>query len=404
MRRALVCGLVIPALVLGVSACSSSSSSGTSGGTTTSAATQGGGAASSAAASAATSAAASAATDTGLAAAQAVVAQYAAETHDVGVSIPLTSKPKTGVKFAFLQCELESCTYLAKAMKQATDALGWQLINIASKSATPGPAFQQAIDSGAQYIASTGEAPALYKEQAMAAKAKGIKILSCYDTTVPDPAQSNIYSQCGDTTFVEKTGPLMADWAIADSKGAAHILSVSIPSFPVLKSETDAFAAEAKKNCSGCSVTDLNVSINDLVGGKTPALVANAVQADPKINYVFNSFGSLPAGETAALKSAGLLDRVKVYGQDFSGFDLDEIVKGTQHAWSADPKSLAAWLMVDYAARLSEGMPLTEERKAAALPTYLVQTADQATAVIKVGGDWNPVGMADTFKKLWQVG
>ncbi len=339
-----------------------------------------------------------------MAAAQAVVDQYATETHDVGVTIPLTSKPKTGVKFAFLQCELESCTYLAKAMKEATAALGWELILIASKSATPGPAFQQAINAGAQYIASTGEAPALYKEQAMAAKAKGIKILSCFDTTVPDPAQSNIYSQCGDTTFVEKTGPLMADWAIADSKGAAHILSVSIPSFPVLKSETDAFTAEAKKNCPACTVTDLNVSINDLVGGKVPALVANAVQADPKINYVFNSFGSLPAGVTAALKSAGLLDRVKVYGQDFSTFDLEEIVKGTQHAWSADPKSLAAWLMVDAAARLSVGMELTEERKAAALPTYLVQTPAQAKAVIDVGGDWNPVGMSDTFKKLWLVG
>jgi ribose transport system substrate-binding protein len=399
MRRALVCGFVIPALMLGISACSSGSSSATSSSAATSDTQSGGAATSATSATSDTSAAA----DPGVAAAKAAVAQYATETKDVGVTIPLTSKPKTGIKFAFLQCELESCTYLAKAVKEATAALGWQLILIASKSATPAPAFQQAIDAGANYIASTGEAPALYKEQAATAKAKGIKILSCYDTTVPNPAQSNIYSQCGDTSFVEKTGPLMADWAVADSNGAAHILSVSIPSFPVLKSETDAFTAEAKKNCTACSVTDLNVSINDLVGGKVPALVANAVQADTKINYVFNSFGSLPAGETAALKSAGLLDRVKVYGQDFSTFDLQEIVKGTQHAWSADPKGLAAWLMVDYAARLSEGMPLTEERKAAALPTYLVQAADQANAVIKVGGDWNPVGMADTFKKLWQV-
>lgn len=390
MRRALACGLVVPALALALTACSSSGKSTTSNSSTAPAVSS-------------SSGGATGSTDPGLAAAQAVVAKYSGETKDVGVTIPLKTKPKTGIKFAFLQCELESCTYEATAVKAATKALGWQLINISMKSANPAPAFQQAIDAGAQYIASTGEAPALYKSQAQAAKAKGIKILSCYDTTVPDPANSNIYSQCGDTTFVTKTGPLMADWAIGDSKGKAHVLLVNVPSFPVLKSEGDAYKAELKKNCSACSVTEVNVSINDLVGGKVPALVSNAVQSNSKINYVFNSFGSLPAGETAALKSSGLIKRVKVYGQDFSKFDLQDIVTGDQSAWSADPKGLAMWLMVDYAARLSEGMPLTEERKAASLPTYLIQTAEQAKAVIAVGGDWNPPGMADTFKALWHA-
>jgi hypothetical protein len=64
-----------------------------------------------------------------------------------------------------------------------------------------------------------------------------------------------------------------------------------------------------------------------------------------------------------------------VYGQDFSKFDLDEIVAGTMGAWSADPKGYAGWLMVDAAARLSLGMTLEEERQAAALPTIIVNDA-----------------------------
>ncbi len=83
--------------------------------------------------------------------------------------------------------------------------------------------------------------------------------------------------------------------------------------------------------------------------------MASQLQSNPDINYVFNSFGSLPGGVTAALDSAGLLDQVTVYGQDFSAFDLDEIVAGTMGAWSADPKAYAGWLMVDAAARLSLG-------------------------------------------------
>ena len=148
----------------------------------------------------------------------------------------------------------------------------------------------------------------------------------------------------------------MADWAIADSEGKANVLIVNIPDFAVLQSEVAAYKAEMKKNCADCTVDELDVSIDDLVGGKVPAAVASKLQSNPKLNYVFNTFGSLPAGLTASLKSAGLLDKVKVYGQDFSKFDLDEIAAGTMHAWSADPKAYAGWLMVDAAARLALGM------------------------------------------------
>ena len=104
------------------------------------------------------------------------------------------------------------------------------------------------------------------------------------------------------------------------------------------------------------------------MGGEVPAAVASQLQADPDIDYVFFSFGSLSSGVTATLDSAGLLDQVTVYGQDFSAFDLEEIVAGTMGAWSADPKAYAGWLMVDAAARLSLGMELTEERDAALAP------------------------------------
>jgi ABC-type sugar transport system substrate-binding protein len=193
----------------------------------------------------------------------------------------------------------------------------------------------------------------------------GIKILSCYDTSDPDP-NANVYTQCGDETFVQKTGPLMADWAIADSEGKANVLIVNIPDFAVLQSEVAAYKAQKKKNCPDCTVDELDVSIDDLVGGKVPAAVASKLQSNSKINYVFNTFGSLPAGMTAALKSAGLLDKVKVYGQDFSKFDLDEIAAGTMKAWSADPKATAK--------KISDA-----------------------------GGDWNPPNMDQSFKKLWPV-
>ena len=53
---------------------------------------------------------------------------------------------------------------------------------ISSESANPAPYFQQAIDAGVDFIASSGEARSLYEEQAMAAQEAGIKILSAAST------------------------------------------------------------------------------------------------------------------------------------------------------------------------------------------------------------------------------
>ena len=344
-----------------------------------------------------------AAAEGGIAAAQAVVEQYRDPNQPIGVTIPLdgTPEPKT---IAWLECELESCPYITTGFEDATEALGWELLVISSESANPGPAFQQAIDAGVDFIASSGEAPSLYEEQAQAAADAGIKILSCFDTTPPNGPETNIWTQCGDTSFVEKTGPLMANWAIVDSEGSANVLIVSIPDFPVLKAETDAYIAELEKNCPDCEYSELDITIPQLVGGEVPAAVASQLQANSDIDYVFFSFGSLPAGVTATLESSGLLDQVTVYGQDFSAFGLEEIIAGTMGAWSADPKGYAGWLMTDAAARLALGMELTEERAAASLPTVIVEDATFAQEILDCcNGDWGPPTMADDFKALWGV-
>ena len=340
--------------------------------------------------------------DAGLAAARANVEAHLTADGAIGVTIPLTAVPEKKT-IAWMECDVPTCAaYLTPGFKAATAALGWDLQIFPMTSTDPGPGIQAAIYSAQDFIAMTGVVAAQFQPQVDAAKAAGIPLLSCFGTDDPSP-ELGIYMQCGDENFVSKTGPLMADWAIVDSEGAANVLIVSIPDFPVLVVETDAYKAQMEKNCSNCKYTELNVTLDDLIQGKVPDLVASALQADPSINYVFNSFGDLPGGVTATLASAGLADQVTVYGQDFSTIDLEEIVAGTQGAWSADPKGYAAWLMVDAAARLSLGMELTEERAAAALPTIIIDEPAEAQAIIDVGGDWMPPGAEDAFKALWGV-
>lgn len=346
--------------------------------------------------------AAAAGGDSGLADAKANVAKYSKADGAIGVTIPLTGKAEKKT-IAWMECDVPTCSaYLTPGFKNAAAAIGWDLSIIPMKSTDPGPAIQQAIDAKVDFIASTGLAIAQYQPQLDAAKAAGIPVLSCFGTDDPDPS-TGLYMQCGDESFVEKTGPLMADWAIADSEGKANILVVSIPDFPVLVSETDAFKAQVAKNCAGCKVTELDATLQDLIGGTVPGSIVSKLQANPDVNYVFYSFGDLPGGVSAALQSAGLDKKVTQYGQDFSTIDLDEITAGTMGAWSADPKGYAGWLMVDAAARLSLGMTLDEERAAAPLPTIIISDGAAAKAISDVGGDWMPPGAEDAFKKLWGV-
>jgi hypothetical protein len=73
-------------------------------------------------------------------------------------------------------------------------------------------------------------------------------------------------------------------------------------------------------------------------------------------------------------------------------------------AWVAQPNSYQAWLMVDAMARLSQGLPLNEERKAAKQPTWVIDSAEKAGPLTALGGWDGPAGFESKFKQLWRVG
>ncbi len=339
----------------------------------------------------------------GLARAKAELTKWNKPNDKIGPTIPLKSKPPKKMVY-WLEAEAESSKAITPGLRDATALLGWDFKVAQAKAFDPALAFQQAIDSGANYIAISGSPYATYKDQAEAAEKKGIKVISCYSAmpeNAPGPGK-NLLNQCGDENFVQKTGPAMANWMTVDSKGLGNVLIVNWPDYPVLAAEEVAFRAELKKNCAKCAAETLKFTLDDFVGGKIPNMVASRIQANKKLTHVFFTFGDSPAGVSAALKSAGLLKRVKLFGQDFNKADLEEIVAGTMGAWASNPKAYAGWLMVDAAARDSIGQPNTEERAVAGLPSYIVGTPAEAKKVLALpGNDWNPADMAGQFKKIW---
>lgn len=337
----------------------------------------------------------------GIAAAQLVVDANKAAPEKIGPTIPLDSVPEAKT-VAWLQCSLPSCAAIGVGFTNATEALGWKL-EVITYEADPVAAFQQAIDLGVDYVATTGTSQAVIQDQIDAAAAAGIGYFSCFDTSEPLQEANNIWTQCGDATAVFASGDRLANQIIVDSGGTANVLMVNIPDFAVLVSEREGSEAAYAANCPGCKFTELALTLDQLLAGEVAGAVVSAVQADPSVDYIHVAFDGLSTGLTSVLADAGLLEGRNVVGVDFSGAVLQEIVDGTMKFWSANPKEYSAWLMVDAMARHSIGQANTEERANALLPSFVVSSPEQAQPLVAGDGWPGPATMADQFKTLWGV-
>ncbi|MGV1047019.1 MAG: sugar ABC transporter substrate-binding protein [Solirubrobacterales bacterium] len=319
---------------------------------------------------------------------------------EIPITEPLKGKPPAK-KLAWLQCEVPQCATYTKGFEEATEALGWQLDVVNFKAEAPGSAIQSALDQGAGYIAMTGVPNALIKPQLAAAKAKGVPILSCFSSD--PPSATGVAMQCGDQTMIRSESEELAQWIINDSGDEANVVMVVVRDYPLIAYEEEVLA-ERLKACSGCSFKALPVTVGELGEGAVPQAVASYLQSNPDTNYVEFGFGDLATGVHQSLKAAGLGENVKLVGMSAVESNLQGIKDGTEDAWTVQPSGYAAWLMTDAAARLSLGMPLSQERKAADMPTLLVTDPSEAEPLLETNGEWpGPTGFQDYFRKLWGV-
>jgi ribose transport system substrate-binding protein len=193
-------------------------------------------------------------------------------------------------------------------------------------------------------------------------------------------------------------------WVVADSGGKAHTLVVSL-SVPTLTAQVNAIHASFAKDCSACKTSDLTATINDLTTGAVPQNVASYLQTHSDINYVWLTYNAMDGSIAKSLQSAGLSSKVKVVGTQATTSQLQEIIAGTEVAWTSFPLENAMWTMADQMARLAVSQwSANDERKAAVPPFYIVSTADQAKVLLPLKNGWpGPDGLQDAYKKLWGV-
>jgi ribose transport system substrate-binding protein len=321
---------------------------------------------------------------------------------EMTVTEPLPSAPEPHT-VAFVNCAVPACQVNEPFLEDALDALGWELTVITYDAAAPGSAFQQAIDAGVDYIATSGLPLAAIEEQVTEASAAGIPIFEVYSTDEPGGEANNLYSQIGGSASVFNASDVLADWVIADSDGSANVVFVTIRDFPILVDEEEA-TAEAFAACDGCSFEALPVTIADLGAGTVPQQIASHLQSNPDADYVWFSFSNLSTGVSDALDGAGLLEGRKLVGMQHETPQLSEIVDGTNAAWTAVPYQYGMWLLADQMARHATGVwDQALEAEVSVVPTWVVDSPEVAESLVPTDGWPGPEGFEDSFRALWGV-
>src|SRR5262249_50416267 len=223
--------------------------------------------------------------------------------------VPLKSKPAPGKKIVYLVNAAAPTTITnGNAVAAAAKVLGWttSTLSFAGDPASLSSAVTQAVGQKPDAIIVSGGGPALFAHALKAAGQAGVPVFAGGVPAVPTGAAAGGLTGVSlGPVFLKTEGKIAADWIIKASGGNANVAIVTLPDFNTLVVEDQGFTDEMKAQCPTCTVSMINAQITD-IGKGLPQLVVSALQANPKISYLFYPYGDMSIGVAPALKAANI--------------------------------------------------------------------------------------------------
>ncbi|RZL23103.1 MAG: sugar ABC transporter substrate-binding protein [Rhodococcus sp. (in: high G+C Gram-positive bacteria)] len=330
-----------------------------------------------------------------------LVAEYQDAPAAIKQTEPLNAAPaKKSV--AFIVCADPTCTVLGDALSEAVKSFGWDYTGINAPATDFGSAVQQAVDLDVDYIAGTGSDIATFQNAFDSAADAGIPYFSCYSSDIPEGGTNNLFANCYDLSAVDSYSRVLTSWVIEDSGADASIGVVNIPEYPTLSNAVEGVENTLAEFCDTCSSQPVDISLDVFASGGSTNAIISFLQSNPDVNYLYLAFGNFETGLGQALKSAGF-DGVKVVGVQPQQSQIQSLVNGETHAWIATPQENAMWTLADQMARVANNAwDKDQERTAAVPPIYIIDTVEEAEAVVDLQDGWpGPDGFKDQYKALW---
>jgi ribose transport system substrate-binding protein len=336
-----------------------------------------------------------------IAAAQKVVDAALKAPTKIGQDVPLKSVPPKGKTIVFVHGGEEQALTEDQALAKAAAAVGWTLKSIPFNTANPATltaGLNQALQYKPTAVAFTGVPYALWAAEVPVFKKAGVILIPA--ELGPVPLSPTVPAEVGGPKDIYSTGVVIGNWFIADSKGKGKALLFNVPQAAILNSFADGFTKTVTKNCPGCSITDLNVSIADAEGGQSNPLAVSALQKNPSVQYFITSYGPFIDGLPSALAAAGLTGKLKIAGESADVQNEADVKNGTETAFEGFASSPSAWVIMDIALRSIEGMKMINSVDGG-LPTQLLIKSNIGTPT----DSYNyPSNYPQQFEKAWKVG
>jgi ABC-type sugar transport system substrate-binding protein len=249
----------------------------------------------------------------------------------IAVTTPSKKPFPTGSKYQVVEIHSGNAgaTLIANATRDAIKNLhlGWKFTVIPSTGTpeTVQNAWTTALRLNPSAIIGTGFPSTGFAKQLAEAQKRHIPVFNGYVVDQPGPG----YYPFGGAKDVRIIGQLNAAWVTADTQGKANVLFVDLSAFPILKPVGESFKVWYAKYCPGCKLDSMDMPVTALGKDATDRLVSYA-RAHPDLNYIVYSTDSLGIGLGAALKAAGLGNKIKTTGNSPSPANLADIASGVQ--------------------------------------------------------------------------
>jgi ribose transport system substrate-binding protein len=313
----------------------------------------------------------------------------------ISVTASLKTRPRKGKTVVYITGPLPVNTIYGQGIQAAAKELGWNYKSIfLSATDTSGliPDLQLALTYHPVAVTFLGSAEALWSSEIHAYAKAGVAMIP--EAVGPVTLNKTVPLSISEANQAV-SAQWLASWAIADSKGKAHILLSTVPSFPILNQFDVKFKADVKTGCSSCKVIELDSTIPQAVGGDIPNQVVASLLANPSVGYVISSESAFVGGVASAVSGADL--KVKIGSAGITLQSQQDIVTGSEAVGTTLGYLYDGWQFIDAAARHAEGMSVPQ----AAAPSQLIVKAN-FKGTPRNSYDL-PSNYQAQFEKLWKI-
>lgn len=314
-------------------------------------------------------------------------------------------KPKAGARIAIIAAALASpvVAQYSKAVANAAGVAGYvpQEFDGKFQPSVESVLISQVVQQKYAGIVLVGVTPNTVLSSLEAAKAAGIPVVS-FD------GYGDSYSTNGVTDIgidPVAAGKAVAKWIIADSGGKAKVLAVTFPagqsggSQSITEVGQEALIATLK-TCSGCSVSNQDIALADVVAPGSPVYVNTLRQyAKGSIGYVASGCDSCMVFFSQIDTQLGRTELKVTGGIAVGATGLAEIAGKQNNAMVApvQPDQLIGLLTIDALARRLDGQTVANMTS---LPEPLVTAANASSFP---GSAFTPSeNYVATFRNLWK--